>query len=128
MSEILNSCEGIKQVEGNMFDSVPQGDAIILKAVLHNWSNEKCVEILKNCYKALPEKGKVIVMEIIMPEAIHATDADKMVTGFDNLMFLDAGTERTQKQFQNLSKLSGFSHFRVVCRVFSALGVIEFYK
>jgi len=34
MSEILNSCEGIKQVEGNMFDSVPQGDAIILKVSL----------------------------------------------------------------------------------------------
>ncbi|WVZ01468.1 hypothetical protein V8G54_027537 [Vigna mungo] len=108
----------IEQVEGNMFESVPQGDAIISKAVLHNWSDEKCVEILKNCYKALPEKGKVIVMEIIMPEAIHSTDADKMVTGFDNLMFLDAGTERTEKQFHNLSKLSGFSHFQLVCRVF----------
>ncbi|BAT93384.1 hypothetical protein LR48_Vigan05g002800 [Vigna angularis] len=119
---------GIKQVEGNMFESVPQGDAIILKAVLHNWSDEKCVEILKNCYKALPEKGKVIVMEMIMPEAIDSTDADKMVTGFDNLMFLDAGTERTEKEFHNLSKLSGFSHFQLVCRVFSALGVIEFHK
>ncbi|TKY49660.1 Isoliquiritigenin 2'-O-methyltransferase [Spatholobus suberectus] len=119
---------GIKQLEGDMFESVPKGDAIILKAVLHNWSDEKCLKILSNCYKALPQNGKVIVVDIIVPEAIHSTEADKMVTGFDNLMFLDDGIERTEKEFENLCKRSGFSNFQVAGRAISALGVIELRK
>ncbi|KAK7323379.1 hypothetical protein VNO77_26851 [Canavalia gladiata] len=119
---------GIEQVGGDMFESVPKGDAMILKAVLHNWSDEKCLKILSNCYKALPQNGKVIVVEFLMPEAIQSTEVDKMVTSFDNLMFLDGGSERTKKEYENLCKRSGFSNFRVVCKVLSALGVMEFRK
>ncbi|XP_020224403.1 isoliquiritigenin 2'-O-methyltransferase [Cajanus cajan] len=119
---------GIKHLEGDMFKSVPKGDAIILKTVLHNWSDEKCIKILSNCYEALPQNGKVIVIEVIVPEAIHSTDLDKMVTGFDNVMLLNGGTERTEKQFENLCNHSGFSHFQVATRVFSTLAVIEFRK
>ncbi|XP_061357490.1 isoliquiritigenin 2'-O-methyltransferase-like [Gastrolobium bilobum] len=119
---------GIEQVGGDMFESVPKGDAIILKAVLHNWSDENCLKVLSNCYEALPQNGKVIVVDFIMPETIQSTEADKIVTGVDNLMFLDGGSEKTEKEFENLCKSSGFSNFQVVCCAFSALGVMEFYK
>ncbi|KAL2337116.1 hypothetical protein Fmac_011562 [Flemingia macrophylla] len=119
---------GIQLLEGDMFECVPKGGAIILKAVLHNWSDEKCIKILTNCHKALPQNGKVIIVDIIMPEVVHSTEADRMATGFDNLMYLDGGIERTEKQFENLCKYSGFSHFHVASRVLSTLGVIEYYK
>ncbi|KAL2337178.1 hypothetical protein Fmac_011624 [Flemingia macrophylla] len=41
-----------------MFEDVPKGDVILLKAIFHNWSDEKCITILNNCYKALPQNGK----------------------------------------------------------------------
>lgn len=63
-----------------------------------------------------------------MPKAIQPIEADKMTTSFDNLMFLDGGVERTEKEFENLCKCSGFSSFHVVCRAISALGVMEFCK
>ncbi|GLJ29166.1 hypothetical protein SUGI_0575060 [Cryptomeria japonica] len=44
---------GIEHVEGNMFESIPHGDGIILKNVLHDWDDESCVKIVDNCYKAL---------------------------------------------------------------------------
>ncbi|KAH1225500.1 Isoliquiritigenin 2'-O-methyltransferase [Glycine max] len=119
---------GIEHFEGDMFESVPKGDAILLKGILHNWSDENCLKILNNCYKALPENGKLVVVDFIMPEAVQSTEADKMVTSFDNLMFLDGGSERTEKEFLNLCKCSDFSSFQVVCRAFTALGVMEFYK
>lgn len=32
---------------------------------MHDWGDEDCVKILKNCRKAIPEKtGKVIVVEV----------------------------------------------------------------
>ncbi|XP_027367520.1 isoliquiritigenin 2'-O-methyltransferase-like [Abrus precatorius] len=122
------SYPGIQHVEGDMFESVPKGDVILLKAVLHNWTDENCLKVLNNCYKALSPNGKVVVVDLIVPETIQCIDTDKMVTGFDNLMFLDGGSERTEKEFKNLCQRSGFSSFQVVCRAFTALGVMEFYK
>ena len=38
---------------GNMFESVPQGsDAYIMKYIIHDWPDEKCIPILENCRKA----------------------------------------------------------------------------
>ncbi|KAJ1421442.1 Winged helix-like DNA-binding domain superfamily [Sesbania bispinosa] len=120
---------GIEHVGGSMFESIPQGDAIILKAILHNWSDEKCLEILSNCHKALPANGKVIVGELILPEDPEPTEEYKMLSILDNIMFITpGGKERTAKQYEALGKRSGFSRFQVACRVFSILGVMEFYK
>ncbi|KAK7295422.1 hypothetical protein RJT34_18330 [Clitoria ternatea] len=121
--------QGIEHVGGDMFERVPQGDAIILKAVCINWSDEKCIELLRNCYKALPADGKVIIVEPILPDIPEATDASKFTSIIDNIMFITAGgRERTEKQHESLSKRSGFSRFHVACRAFSVLGIMELYK
>ncbi|KAL0326200.1 UNVERIFIED_CONTAM: (Iso)eugenol O-methyltransferase [Sesamum radiatum] len=60
---------GIEHIGGDMFAEVPRGDAILLKFMLHNWSDEKCIKLLKNCYEALPNKGKLIVMDYILPNS-----------------------------------------------------------
>ncbi|KAI9116736.1 hypothetical protein K1719_012394 [Acacia pycnantha] len=122
------SFPGIEHVGGDMFESVPKGDAMLLKAVCHNWSDENCIKVLKKCHESLPEKGKVIVVEFIMAEANWATEEAKYVSILDNLMFLQGGRERTEKEFESLCKISGFSSFKVACRAFSALGVMEFCK
>ncbi|KAJ1401568.1 Winged helix-like DNA-binding domain superfamily [Sesbania bispinosa] len=120
---------GIEHVGGSMFESVPQGDAIVLKAVCHNWSDEKCIEILSNCHKALPSNGKVIIVEFILPEDPKPTNASKMISLLDNIMFITAGgVERTEKHYESLGKRSGFSRFKFVCCAFSILGVMELYK
>ncbi|KAI4317423.1 hypothetical protein L6164_025291 [Bauhinia variegata] len=113
-----------------MFASVPQGDAIMLKAVLHNWDDDKCLEILRNCYKALPENGKVIVVDKILPEIPEPTGASMLASVIDNLMLIiTGGKERTVKEYENLCKRSGFSKSQVGCFAISGVvGVIEFYK
>ncbi|GKA66063.1 caffeic acid 3-O-methyltransferase-like protein [Tanacetum coccineum] len=47
--------------------NLPQGEAIFMKWVLHGWSDSNCIKLLKNCYKSLPEHGKVIVVDKILP-------------------------------------------------------------
>ncbi|KAG8068015.1 hypothetical protein GUJ93_ZPchr0005g15101 [Zizania palustris] len=39
-----------------MFESVPPTNAIFLKWVLHDWSDEEYIKILKNCRKAILSK------------------------------------------------------------------------
>ncbi|XP_020207924.1 isoliquiritigenin 2'-O-methyltransferase [Cajanus cajan] len=118
---------GIKHVGGDMYVSVPQGDAIFLKAVLHNWSDEDCLRLLRNCHKALPQNGKVIIVDFIVPETPNS-DASKIVSLVDNIMFVIGGRERTSNEFEALSKLSGFSGFEVAVCALGALGVMEFHK
>lgn len=59
------SYPGVVHVGGDMFKSVPKGDAIFMKNILHNWSDEECVRMLKKCYESLPENGKVIIADHI---------------------------------------------------------------
>ncbi len=36
--------------------------------VLHDWSDEEFVRLLKNCYEAISEKGKVIIVDAVVEE------------------------------------------------------------
>ncbi|KAF7145224.1 hypothetical protein RHSIM_Rhsim04G0105200 [Rhododendron simsii] len=65
---LQSSYNGVEHVGGNMFESVPKGDAIFMKGVLHDWNDDLCLKLLKNCYKALPDNGKIIAAEGILPE------------------------------------------------------------
>jgi hypothetical protein len=101
----------------------------ILQSTCHNWNDEQCIKLLMNCNKALPQNGKVIIMDFIMPEVPEATNAAKYVSMLDNAMFIQpGGKERTEKEFEALCKASGFSGFQVICRAFAVMGVMELYK
>ncbi|XP_045793758.1 isoliquiritigenin 2'-O-methyltransferase-like [Trifolium pratense] len=127
--ENVSLIPGIEHVGGSMFESIPQGDAIMMKSVCHNWSDEKCIEIFSNCHKALPQNGKVILVELLLPECPEATDASRMISIVDNIMFINAGgKERTAKEYESLAQQSGFSRLEVVSCAFSILGVMEIYK
>ncbi|GMH18325.1 hypothetical protein Nepgr_020166 [Nepenthes gracilis] len=58
---------GVQHVGGDMFVSIPKADAIIMKRVFHDWNDEHCIKLLKNCYASLPDHGKVIACESILP-------------------------------------------------------------
>ncbi|KAI9093910.1 hypothetical protein K1719_026908 [Acacia pycnantha] len=119
----------VQNVGGDMFESVPQGHAIFMKWILHDWSDEHCVKLLKNCYKAIPEDGKVIIVDAILPDEPNTTLALQAALQGDVLMMTQnpGGKERTQQQFLDLASHSGFSGIRFVCRV-CGFWVMEFYK
>ncbi|KAJ8760812.1 hypothetical protein K2173_021850 [Erythroxylum novogranatense] len=123
------SLPGVKHVGGDMFVSVPKGDAIFMKWICHDWSDEHCLKFLKNCYDALPENGKVIVAECILPVAPDTSLATKGVVHIDVIMLAHnpGGKERTEKEFQDLAKGAGFQGFRVMCSAFNTY-VMEFLK
>ncbi|KAF7836229.1 Isoliquiritigenin 2'-O-methyltransferase [Senna tora] len=118
---------GIEHVEGDMFASIPKGDAIILKNICHNWSDESCIKILSECYKALPENGKVIVLDVIMGEEVEESEEAKLASTLDIIMFAYGGRERSEKEFESLCKRSGFSGIKLACRAYHQ-GIVEFYK
>ncbi|CAA6656097.1 unnamed protein product [Spirodela intermedia] len=119
-------CSGVEHVGDDMFESVPSGDAIFMKWILHDWSDEHCLKVLKNCWKALPEQGKAIVMEGILPEAPETTREAQALFHLDLTMlaFNPGGKQRTEKNFESLAKSAGFA------KVSTAFGIwiMEFTK
>ncbi|XP_039143661.1 caffeic acid 3-O-methyltransferase-like [Dioscorea cayenensis subsp. rotundata] len=120
---------GVEFVGGDMFASVPTGDAIFMKWILHDWDDEHCVKILKNCREALPDNGKVIVVEGVIPEIPE--DSDDARNGYMGdlcmLTYNVGGKERNEKEFKYLAKESGFSGFKIACCVYG-FSVLEFSK
>lgn len=108
---------GLEHVGGDIFTSIPKGDAIFLKWILHCFGDEDCIKILKNCYAALPEDGgKVIVCEYLLPNPDEATPdiAGNSVVQFDMcMMVVTGGLERTAKEFEALALAAGFQGFQV---------------
>ncbi|XWS42706.1 hypothetical protein CRYUN_Cryun16bG0037200 [Craigia yunnanensis] len=59
---------GVEHVGGDMFTKVRHGEVTFMKSVLHDWGDEQHLKLMKNCYDAIPECGKVILLESIVPE------------------------------------------------------------
>nr|QCX36374.1 KOMT1 [Piper methysticum] len=120
---------GVKHLSGDMFDSIPSAKNIIMKWILHNWSDEHCVKLLKNCYTSLPEFGKLIVVDSIVGEDVDAGLTTTNVFGcdFTMLTFFPNAKERTREEFQDLAKASGFSTFKPICCAYG-VWVMEFHK
>jgi len=118
-SDIADRCE---MVAGNFFQSVPAGaDTIILKWIIHDWNDEQSVSILKNCHRALPENGKLILVEAVVPE----TSEPHFSKFIDlNMLVITGGRERTEAEFRKLYEDSGFKLTRVV-QTESPFSVIE---
>ncbi|KAL1547947.1 caffeate O-methyltransferase [Salvia divinorum] len=110
------SYSGIEHVGGDMFVSVPKGDAILMKNVLHNWGDTECVKILRNCKEALAKTGKVIIVENVLLE-IPRSGVTAVEELYNVLMaaYNPGGKERTEMEFRILGKQAGFQGFRKVC-------------
>ncbi|KAM2164636.1 hypothetical protein ACFX1Q_042163 [Malus domestica] len=73
-----------------------------------------------NCYATLPDNGKVILVDIIIPVSPNSSLATKLANHVDMIMLAHnpGGKERTEKEFEALVKGSGFQGFRVMCSAF----------
>ncbi|KAH7543716.1 hypothetical protein ACOSQ2_031944 [Xanthoceras sorbifolium] len=123
------SYPGVEHVGGDMFLSVPKGAAIFMKWICHDWNDDHCLKLLKNCYEALPENGKVIVCECILPVTPDSSVASKVVFHVDCFMMTlnPGGKERTEDEFKALAKGAGFQGFKLVCSAFNFY-IMEFLK
>ncbi|XP_056697220.1 caffeic acid 3-O-methyltransferase-like [Spinacia oleracea] len=107
----------VEHVGGDMYVSVPKGDAIFMKWTFFTGNDEKCIKLLKNCHEALPEDGKVIICEHVVSDELDQTTYQAH-TGFifDAIMLtFPGGRTRTKHEYEALGKQAGFETFRFVC-------------
>jgi C-methyltransferase len=108
--------------EGSFFDSVPAGgDAYILKNILHDWPDEKAVQILRNVRAAAGRRATVLLVELVIPD--HDRDFPGKWADLEMLLNL-AARERTAVEYRNLLRKAGFDTTRVVPTA-SPLSLVE---
>jgi hypothetical protein len=97
---------------GNFFETVPPGaDAYMLRHVIHDWDDERSVAILRNCRAALGGRGKLLVVEGIVPPG----NGPALSKFFDlAMMVLPGGMERTEDEYRQLLGAGGFALKRIV--------------
>jgi O-methyltransferase domain/Dimerisation domain len=117
--------QAIQPVAGNFFESVPmRGDAYLMRWIIHDWNDEKSSIILKNCYQAMPDQGKLLLLESIIPPENEPSP----VKFFDLIMLLMVGgQERTQEEYRSLLRSNGFELTRVIPTA-SLISIIEAVK
>jgi predicted O-methyltransferase YrrM len=86
-----------KMVEGN-------ADGVLLRHVLHDWSDEDSKTILGNCRAALADGGRLLIAEKVItpgndPSFAKLLDLNMMAIG---------GKERTEAQYRELLEATGF--------------------
>ncbi|HWB27858.1 MAG TPA: methyltransferase [Chitinophagaceae bacterium] len=108
---------------GSFFESVPAGaDAYLMKMVLHDWNDEKCGIILKNCTNAMKDNSKLLVIEAVIP----TDDSPHPGKFLDiNMLNMTGGKERTEEEFKALFSAAGLTVSRVVHTHSPMFSIIE---
>jgi hypothetical protein len=97
-------------IAGSFFESVPSGDVMLLKQILHDWNDEQCVTLLRHCARSLSSGGRVLVVEMVVsedgrPSAAHLMDV--------NMLVMLPGRERTATEYGKLFASAGLRLERV---------------
>ncbi|KAJ4806340.1 O-methyltransferase family protein [Rhynchospora pubera] len=123
--------DSISVVGGDMFDKIPPADAILLKTILHDWSDEDCVRILKKCKKAIDStlnNGKVIIVEMILDVETDAPKETETKLIYNlSLLFFFGSNERTKKEWHDLILRAGYSDYKIYPARMPLYSVIELY-
>ena len=98
-------------VAGDFFESVPEADAYIMKYIVHDWDDDRCVRILSNCFRASQGKGKVLVVDTVVPPG-NDPHWSKLLDV--NMLVLTGGRERSRDEFEQLFACAGLSLQRVL--------------
>ena len=99
-------------IGGSFFESVPEGaDAYMLKHIIHDWDDAAAQKILESCRRAMSADGKLLIIEMILPEMNEP--------GFAKILDLEmlaipGGKERTTEEYAALLAAAGFKLTRVV--------------
>lgn len=112
----------VEFIQGDFFAAVPDGgDLYLLKSIIHNWSDEEAMAILRKCRQAMPPYGRMLIAERIVPPEGSPSEAKL----FDiNMLVTVGGQERTAAEYIALLGAAGLAMTRII-HTKSHLSLIE---
>ncbi|RDX93205.1 Isoflavone 7-O-methyltransferase, partial [Mucuna pruriens] len=125
----LSGNNNLTYVGGDMFKYIPKAHAVLLKWILHNWTDEDCRKILKNCREAISNNGKtgkVIIIDIVINEKQDEHQVTELKFLLDVTMACVNGEERSEEEWNKLFMEVGFQDYKIF-PLTGYLSLIEIY-
>ncbi|WP_051036030.1 methyltransferase [Stanieria cyanosphaera] len=116
-------CDRLLVQGGNFFKSVPSnGDAYLLKHIIHDWDDQQALIILQNCHQAMNYQSKLLIVDRVIPSG-NEPMAGKFMD-LNMLVLTSGGKERTQAEFSQLLTAAGFEIKQIISTA-ADISVIE---
>jgi hypothetical protein len=97
----------LEYIGGDMFTAVPPADTYIFKHIIHDWDDEHCLRVLRNCHNNMEGDGRIICIDSVVPPMGDTSGLAAKVTDIAMMTFI-AGKERTKAQWVSLYEQAGF--------------------
>ncbi|WVZ62064.1 hypothetical protein U9M48_011852, partial [Paspalum notatum var. saurae] len=107
----------INYVEGDMFSFIPPSQTVVLKLILHHWTDEDCVKILSECRKAIPPRkdgGKVLIGDIVIDYSDSKTMLETYLLIDVGMMTMTKGRQRDENEWRQIFMKAGFSDYKIL--------------
>ena len=96
----------------DIFKAVPSGgDIYLLRFILHDWNDAESRRILQTIRTAIPLSGRVLIVEMLVPEANEPGFVQLMDI---NMLVMTGGRERTAAEYGDLYAAAGFQLVRTI--------------
>lgn len=93
-------------IAGDFFtDRLPRADVYLLAQVLHDWDDADAATILRNCRRSLPDRGRLLLLEAIIPAG---SDPSPVKVIDLQMLVVPGGRERTEAEWRALLEDGGF--------------------
>jgi hypothetical protein len=102
----------IDYIGGDFFKNpIPPCDAYLLMTVLHDWSDEESIAILRNIQARAPRNAKLLILEgVVQPDA-----RDHFLLDLDiEMLVMTTGRERTQQEWDAVIRGAALRLTRVI--------------
>jgi orsellinic acid C2-O-methyltransferase len=101
---------------GDFFREVPgDGDAYLLKHVIHDWDDAQALAILVTCRKATRPGAKLLIIEGVYPTRIDQSEQSRGAAANDvNMLVSTGGRQRSADEFRTLYAAAGFTLSQIV--------------
>ncbi|KAK6486933.1 acetylserotonin O-methyltransferase [Huso huso] len=98
--------------EGDFFrDPIPASDLYILARILHDWTDEKCLELLIKVNKACKPGGGLLLIEALLNEDKSGPLTTQLYSL--NMLVQTEGRERSPSEYIHLMEAAGFTDIQV---------------
>jgi SAM-dependent methyltransferase len=100
---------------GDFFQSVPSGgDCYTLSQILHDWNDERCLTILRNCQAAMKPDGRLLIIDRVLGDEPGQTNPMNFLSDMHMMVLFPDAKQRSLGEHADLLREVDFSEPRAI--------------